>query len=454
MGICKMNPSWHKYLPVKLRNKIEGRASLQKIFTNAGWLSGDKVLRMGVGLIVSVWVARYLGPEQFGLMTYAMAIVALFVAVAGLGLNNIVVRDLVNEPGNANSTLGTTFFLQLIGGLLAYVLAIIAINLSRPDDGLAKLIVVVLGFALVFKSTDVVKYWFESQVQSKYVVWIGNSIFLVLAAVKIGLILMHASLMAFIWVAFVEGLMIAVGLIGLYVWHVGNLWAWRFDVLRANRLLKESWPLLLSGLAIMVYMRIDQIMLGHMLGDDAVGIYSAAVRISEAWYFIPMAIVASVFPSIIAAKKQSETLYHERLQKLYDLMVILALVVAVPMTFFSGGMITLLFGAAYSQAGIVLAIYVWAGVFVFLGVASSKWLLLGGYQKVMLYRTLFGALINILANWLLIPLLGIRGAALATVISYFIATFSVFLRSDTRILAIMMARSFILNKSITRIRNV
>jgi O-antigen/teichoic acid export membrane protein len=449
-----MSPSWHKYLPVKLRNKIEGRPSLQKIFTNAGWLFGDKILRMGVGLIVSVWVARYLGPEQFGLMIYAMAIVALFVAVARLGLNSIVVRDLVNEPGSANSTLGTTFFLQLAGGLLAYVLAIIAINLSRPDDGLAKLIVVVLGFALVFKSTDVVKYWFESQVQSKYVVWMGNSIFLVLAVVKIGLILIHAPLMAFIWVTFIEGLMVAVGLIGLYVWHVGNLRGWRFDVLRAKGLLRESWPLLLSGLAIVVYMRIDQIMLGHMLGDDAVGVYSAAVRISEAWYFIPMAIVASVFPSIIQAKKQSETLYHERLQKLYDLMVILALVVAVPMTFFSGEMITMLFGVAYSEAGIVLAIYVWAGVFVFLGVASSKWLLLGGYQKVMLYRTLFGALINIQANWLLIPLFGIRGAALATVISYFIAAFSVFLRSDTRISAIMMARSFILNKSITRMRNV
>ena len=207
----------------------------------------------------------------------------------------------------------------------------IAISIARPDDELAKLMVAVLGFAMVFKATEVVKYWFESQVKSKYTIWVENGVFLVLAAIRVGLILAQASLLAFVWAAFAEGLLVAVGLLWVYVWRGGVLAVWRIRYSRANALLKDSWPLIFSGLAIMVYMRIDQIMLGQMLGDKAVGIYTAAVRISEVWYFIPMAIVASVFPSIIVSEKQSEALYYQRLQKLYDLMVLLALVVAIPM---------------------------------------------------------------------------------------------------------------------------
>ncbi|OYY58513.1 MAG: O-unit flippase, partial [Hydrogenophilales bacterium 28-61-11] len=316
--MVKLTTAWLKYLPATLRARVEHRPNLQKALINTGWLFGDKVLRMGVGLLVGVWVARYLGPEQFGLLNYAMAIVALFGAVASLGLNGIVVRDLVMEPKTANETLGTTLLLQAIGGLLAFGLAVLAISFARPNDSLAKLLVAVLGFVMVFKCTDVVRYWFESQVKSKYVVWLENGIFLVLAVVKVGLILMEASLMAFVWAAFAESVLVAVGLLGVFARRGGALSAWRISYDRAKRLLKNSWPLILSGLAVMVYMRIDQIMLGQMLGDEAVGVYSAAVRISEVWYFIPTAIIASVFPAIVAAKKHSETLYRQRLQNLYN----------------------------------------------------------------------------------------------------------------------------------------
>lgn len=373
---------------------------------------------MGVGLLVGVWIARYLGPEQFGLMNYAMAIVALFGAVASLGLNGIVVRDLVREPDSANTTLGTAFLLQLIGGFLAFGLAIATIGLARPDDSLAKAIVAVLGFAMVFKSTEVVKYWFESQVKSKYVVWMENGVFLVLAVSKISLILMEAPLMAFVWAAFAEGALGAVGLLTVYAWRGGALGVWRIRYGRAKGLLQDGWPLILSGLAVMVYMRIDQVMLGQMLGDEAVGVYSAAVRISEVWYFIPVAIVASVFPSIIEAKKRSEPLYYKRLQKLYDLMVLLSLSVAIPMVFLSSWLVELLYGEQYREAGTVLAVNIWTGLFVSLGLAAGKWVILEGYFRNALFRVLLGACINILANSILIPIYSVSGAAWATLISY------------------------------------
>lgn len=418
-----MTPAWLKLIPAPLRARIEHRPELQKVLANTGWLFGDQILRMVVGLLVGVWIARYLGPEQFGFLNYAMAFVALFGAIASLGLGDIVVRDLVKEPDDANTTLGTAFVLQFIGGLLAFGLAIAVISFARPDDNLAWLVVAVLGFVMLFKSTEVVKYWFESQVQSKYTVWVENGAFMVFAAVKVGLVLTNASLMSFVWAVFAEGLLVAAGLLGAYAWRGGRLLAWCGHYQRAKILLKDSWPLILAGLAIMVYMRIDQIMLGQMLGDEAVGIYSAAVRISEVWYFIPIAIVTSVFPSIIMAKKQSEALYYQRLQKLYNLMVLLALAVAIPMTFLSGWLVVLLFGDGYAQAGAVLAIHIWTGLFFFIGVASGSWYLTENLQMLAFNRALLGGVVNILANFLLIPEYGIVGAAMGTVLSQMAAAY-------------------------------
>lgn len=436
-------PAWIRYVPASLRARIEHRPHLLKAISNTGWLFGDQALRMAVGLVLSVWIARYLGPGQFGLLNYAMAFVALFGAVASLGLNGIVVRDLVNRPEDADATLGTAFLLQLAGGFAAFGLALFAIGFARPDDALSRLMVAILGFAMVFKSTEVVKYWFESRVESKYSVWTENLAYLLFAGVKAALILGGAPLMAFVWAVFAEGALAAAGLLGIYAWLGGRLKKWRPHCARARVLLKDSWPLVLSGLAVMVYMRIDQIMLGQMLGDEAVGIYSAAVRISEIWYFIPMAIAASAFPSIIEARKQSESLYNQRLQKLYDLMVLLAVGVALPMTLLADWLMALLYGERFSGAGTVLALHIWTGLFVFVGVASSRWYLVENLQRLAFARTLTGALMNILANLLLIPEFGVQGAAVGTLLSQVAAAYLFdLLHPKTRAVFWMKSRSF------------
>jgi len=445
------NPKWLRILPAAFRARIEHRSGLQRALANTGWLFGDKVLRMGMGLLVGVWVARYLGPAQFGLLNYATAFVALFGSIASLGLQGIVVRDLVREPEDTQEILGTAFVMQLLGGLLALAVAVSAITWLRPGDTLARVMVAILGSTLLFKAADVSKYWFEAKVQSKYTVIVENTVFLAMAVGKVGLILSGASLMAFVWITLVETVLVAAGVLWVYQRRVGALVRWQLHFARARSLLKESWPLILSGLAVMVYMRIDQIMLGEMLGDDAVGIYSAAVRISEVWYFVPMSIVASVFPAIIEAKKTSEELYLRRLQKLYDLMVVMALGVAIVMTFCSNWVVVLLFGKSYAAAGGVLAVHTWAGIFIFLHVASGKWLVMEGFQKDALYRALFGAFMNVGLNVILIPTNGVLGAAYATVISYFFAVFLVSIGKETRIAAWMMLKAFILHKAIFRL---
>lgn len=378
---------------------------------------------MGVGLLVGVWVARYLGPEQFGLLNFSLAFTGLFGSIAVLGLDGIVVRDIVREPASAGITLGTAAMMQLIGGLVAYLLILGSIHYLRPDDTLARGIIGILGLMMLFKASDIAIFWFESQVQSKYTVWVQNGIFLMFAAIKVLLILQEAPLMALVWAMVGEAVLVALILLIVMVWHGVALHSLRVSVERGVTLLHDSWPLILSAIAVSVYMQIDQLMLGEMIGDEAVGIYSAAVKISEVWYFIPLAIVASVFPAILEARNQSVAQYHARLQKLYDLMVILSLSVAIPMTFLATPIVRFLFGEAYVESGIVLAIHIWASVFVFLGVASSKWFLAENRQLLSLQRTILGAIANVGLNLWLIPFYGSIGAAIATVISYAIADF-------------------------------
>lgn len=429
-------------IPAFLNRHISHRPNLAKIVDNIGWLFFDKILRMGAGLFVGVWIARYLGPEQFGLLSFATAFVGLFGAIATLGLQGIVVRDIVKDPSCANETLGTAAALQLLGGMVAYLLILVSIGYLRPDDTLARSLIAILGSMMLLKASDIAVFWFESQVQSKYTVWVQNSVFLAFTAIKVVLILQQASLMAFAWIMLFEVVVVAVILLCVLSKRGPSLAELRVSVERAKSLLTDSWPLILSAIAVTIYMKIDQIMLGQMIGDEAVGIYSAATRISGVWYFIPMAIVASVFPAILEAKKRSEEQYYARLQKLYDLMVVLSVAVALPMTFLSTPIVILLFGEAYLESGQVLAIHIWAAVFVFLGVASSKWFLAENRQFMSFQRTALGAVVNVGLNLWLIPLYGPVGAALATVASQAAAAWLFdLIQPITRLMFVMKLKS-------------
>lgn len=408
---------WIKMLPVFVRSRLEGRQNLQKIIGNTGWLVADKVLRMGVGLFVSVWVARYLGPTQFGLLNYATAFVALFSCLATLGLDGITVREIVREPEHKDEILGSAFVLKFSGGIIMLVVTCIIISLLRPEDSISRWLVGIIAAGTIFQSVDVIDFWFQSQVASKYTVIARNTAFLLVALLKVILILVGASLVAFALAGVVEIVIAAVGLMIVYRLHGNRLKAWRGSYLWTGRLLKDSWPLILSGLSVAVYMKIDQVMLGDMAGNQAVGIYSSATRLSEIWYFVPMVIVSSVFPAVIQAKEKDEGLYYRRMQRLFSLMAALSISIAVPMTFVSNWVVVTLFGNGFASAGPVLAIHIWASLFVFFGVAQGSWDLAENLTTLALFRIASGAILNIALNLFLIPAYGAMGAAVATVIS-------------------------------------
>ncbi|MFM6509440.1 MAG: flippase, partial [Dolichospermum sp.] len=278
----------------------------------------------------------------------------------------------------------------------------------------------------------------------KYTVIAKNTAFVITALVKVALISFHAPLIAFAWAALGEVSLGAIGLIISYRVRGYSPWLWPWSLPLAKTLLTESWPLILSGLAIMVYVKIDQIMLGQMIGDKAVGLYSAATRISEVWYFIPMAMASSVSPAIYAAKEVSESLFYRRIEQFLRLLSWLSIVVAVPMSFLSGTIITVLFGKSYEASASILAIHVWASLFVFMGVGASPWFIAEGLTKLSFQRTLLGAITNVLLNLILIPMYAGVGASIATVISYGVGSvFANAMDSRTRIIFNFQMKSLV-----------
>jgi len=404
--------------------KLQTQKEFKGVVTNIGWLFADRILRMGIGLVVGVWVARYLGVEQFGTFNYAAALVALFSTFASLGLPSLIIREITNEPEKKEQILGTTFWLQLSGGIATLLLAITTISILRHDDPVTIGLVSILASVSIFQAFDTIDLWFQSQVNSKYTVLAKNAAFLVITLFKILLINIHAPLLSFAWATLAEAAIGSVGLIYCYKLqgYFISMWKWDFHI--AKKLLRESYPLIFSGMAVVIYMKIDQIMLGEMIGSQSVGIYSAATRISEIWYFIPTAIAASIYPAIFSAKKEGdEILYYRRIQQLLRLLSKIAIIIAVPMSFLSGDVVTILFGSEYSAAGPILAIHIWAAVFVFMGVGTSSWFIAEGLTYLTFHRSLIGAAINIILNFVLIPMYGGIGAAIATVISQAFASF-------------------------------
>ncbi len=416
------------------------------------WLSGDSIIRMGLGFLVSVWLARYMGPDQFGIFNYGLAMIAIYTAVASLGMNGVVVRELVRAPDQASVIMGSSFVLQIVGSILASLLVIASTMILRPNEWSVLLIVLVMVPSVLLRSTDIIKYWFESVISAKYTVIAQNIAFVTSSALKIGTILLGGSYVIIAVTVTVEALIVALLLIYLYRRKKINI-VWQFDFSTAKKLLSQSWPLILSGLALMLYMRVDQIMIGNMVDNAAVGIYSVAVKMVEVWYFFPVAIVSSLFPKIIKEKEVSEDRYNERMQFLYDIMVVVGVSLAIVVTILSDYIISLFYGYQYAEASRLIKIYAWVSIFYFLSSASGRWYINEGLQVYALTRNIMGLAIAISLNFILIPKFGSEGAAFATLVAYFFASYLFdFFNQKTRISFLQKSKSLWVFGAILRIR--
>lgn len=391
------------------------------IVKNVGWLIFDKILRLSLSLVVVIWLARYLGPEQFGTLNYALALVSIVGTVAALGLNGLVVRDLVRQPEQAPLILGSAFALKVIAAVTGYLLVVAIVYLLAIDEVAAQLCLV-LGFIFIFKSTDVFKYWFESQVRAKYVVIVENGVFLVIALSKLLLIHLEAPLIAFAWAYIGEVAGVALWLTIVYRRQHPQV-KWAFNPEKASALLKECWPLIISVAAWILYTRVDQLMIGQLIDKEAVGYFSAAVRISEVSNMLPAILVMSLMPGIIRLQNLQPERYKQRMQFTYDVCVWLMLVVAIIVQFFADFAVSFLFTPSFAPAANVLRLQIWCGIFLALALVSSRYLINEGKQSMLMRRNLLGLALNVPLNFLLIPKMGIEGAALASLISVFCVSY-------------------------------
>lgn len=416
-----MNHTWMKFLPSFIRARLEGQIVIQKALSNTGWLLADQVLRMSVGLFVMVWVARYLGPEKYGVLSYAIAFVALFTAFSTLGLDSIVVRDIVRETGSANEILGTTFVLRLLGGVLTLLFTVSFIARLRPEDNLTFWIVSIIAAGLIFQALNTIDLWFQSQVQSKYAVFARNSAFLLASIGKVAFILVEAPLIAFAWIAFAEVFLGMMGLVIAYQVKGLKLRSWSVNFTRARKLMKDSWPLLLTGTFVLLNMHVDKVMVGEISGSSEVGLYSAAATLSSVWYFVPVAIGISIVPALTEENERNVSMYDAHLQRIYCIMTPITLMLALPITFFSENIVTVIYGSQYTAASQMLSIHIWSALFVFHVHIRNKSLLI---EDIQYFNAIFTALTmasNVVLNLILIPNYGGIGAAYASLLSWMIS---------------------------------
>ena len=411
---------------------LKQHPSIRKYFSNTSWLLGERILRMGVSLFVGIYIVRYLGPEKYGLLSYTMSFVWIFSALLDLGHREIIVRELVLYPEQRNVILGSAILLRLSGAV--FLVSGVAIGLQLVDnDEQTSLMIVIIALGMAFQSWELIDYYFQSQVQSKYTAWAQTVQLIVASLIKIYLIIWQAPLIYFAAIFSLEYVITAALFLIMYKWQVGSFPIRNCNLKYAKQMLKNSFPLLLTGTAILIYMKIDQVMLKELVGTETVGTYAAAVKLCEVWYHIPVLIAVSLYPAIIGVKDKDPALYHAQLQKLYTLLVWVALVLAIPITFLADWIIYILYGNEYIESVIILKIYVWAGIFVSMSLANNKWMVIENFQNYILLTTLLGMSSNIIFNVILIPSYGAPRAAVATLISYGIGSYlSLFLFAKVR----------------------
>ena len=409
-------PGWLTLLPEGLQQRLRGRHNLLAVLQNSGWLLLDKMLRLALGLLVGAWVARYLGPTQYGELAYVLAYIAFFQAIATLGLDGIVVRDIAKNRDSANTVLGTAFALRLGIGFLCWTVAIASMAWLNGANDRSVLLTALAGGSLVFQAADTIDLWFQSQSQSRRTVLAKLTAYLISSGVKVALIVYGAPLVAFAAVMVLDGLTAAIGLAVAYR-RLPCDKRWQRAYATACDLLSESWPFILGGLSIMVYMRIDQIMIKEMLGPKELGIYAAVLPLATLWQFIPMVLNTSLAPFVARKKAESEEAYWQALQKIFRAYALLGWVVCIPIVIFSNIVISILYGVEYKDGASVLTIYVFTNIAINMGVAQGLWLLNERKPIISLIKTLIGAAVAILGNWLVIPYFGITGVAAVGVLA-------------------------------------
>lgn len=386
-----------------------------KVIKNASWIIGIQLIKSLLGMVISMLTARFLGPSNFGLINYAASIVAFVTPIMYLGLTGVLVQEIVNTPEKEGEILGTSIFMAFISSILCIggVISFSAIANHGEKDTI--IVCALYSILLIFQSFEMVIYWFQAKLLSKYSSVVSLAAYILVSGYKIYLLATQKSIYWFAVSNALDYMIIALGAAVVYKKLGGR--PLRFNFNTAKHLFSKSRYYIVSNMMIAIFAQTDRIMLKLMIDDAATGYYSAAVTCAGMTGFVFSAIIDSFRPMIFDDKKNNEKQYEKDMCRLYGIIIYLSLIQSLAITLFSGLIIQILYGAAYSASINVLKLVVWYTTFSYLGSVRNIWILAEDKQKYLWIINLSGALANVVLNYILIPIMGIMGAALASLVT-------------------------------------
>lgn len=388
-----------------------------KIAVNASWIIICRVIQAFLSLVVSMLTARYLGPSNFGLINYASSIVSFAAPIMYLGLNSVLVQALINEPDTEGEILGTSLCMSFCMSILCILGTVSFVSIANTGERDTLVVCALYSLMLMFQSMDLLQYWFQAKLMSKYTSITMLIAYIIVSAYKI---LLLATGKSIFWFAISNGLdyaVIAIGLLIVYKQVGGHQFS--FSMGCARMMLSKSKYYIISNLMVMVFTQTDKIMLKIMLDDSATGFYSAAVACAGMSSFVFGAIIDSMRPSIFESIKSSQKAFEQNVSRLYCIVIYLSLAQSLGMTFLAKPIILVLYGQKYMQTAQILRLVVWYTTFSYLGSVRGVWMLSTNNQKYLLSINVAGAMSNVALNALFIPVMGAMGAALASLLTQF-----------------------------------
>lgn len=392
-----------------------------EVALNSAWQFFERFVGLGCSFIASIFVIRYFAPAEYGIFAYAASYVTLFSSLTSMGLQSIVVREVVKDSIPTETILGSAFVIMICGAVAALILAVSGALLTH-EKSTATWIILIMCLTNIIGSLAVINYYFQAKIKARYIAYIMLVQDVIDICIRIGMIHFKAKLLSFALLGLIESIL-AYAAIYLLFRSSSKLKSWKVDIKTIKFLLHQSIPLAISGIMINLYMRLDQVMIEYYCGMQAVAEYSIGVKMVEIFYMIPMIITPNVLPIAVKHFQQSEEKFDTFMIKLLRFYIVTSLIIIVAIWFSAESLIIHLYGVKYIAS---IKILQYTSIVILLsciGVTGSLWMNVKEIQKYSIHRTLTGLVVCVLANYILIPWLGIIGAVYATLLAQFSATY-------------------------------
>lgn len=384
------------------------------------WLFSDHIITFVGGFFVSVWLGRYLGKEKLGIYSYSLALFSIINGVSKLGIVGIGVKEIATSK-NKIVSMWTIFVLYFFGASFFYACLMFYTSYAELSE-LQTFFCRVVGLGVFFTPFDVIGQYYDSELLSKYRV-IGT---------KFGFFTRIALLVIFIlgvypfkYLAFINLIKFITSalLLTYFFKNHASFSGLKFDKNVAKRLLSNSWPLMISSLGAILYLKMDQMMVVDRYSVEEGGLYSVAVTYSGIFYFLSSVLLTSIFPSMVASKDASNNdLYYKNTIQASSLLFYLSIFIIIGTYLFIEYFIRISYGMDFIDSASIIKFHILCLPLVYLGAVLSKWLIIEDLTKFSLLRHGMGLIVNFVLNIILIPKYGGQGAAIA---SFFALFFSV-----------------------------